>query len=273
MNAPLPVSAPATVEDVRDRLAQLSGSLPRRLRQCADFVAAQSDRIAVSTVAEIAAGAEVPPSTLIRFCQILGFSGYSEMQRLFRDAYAPGLPDYSTRLKNLKETGAGTPAALLAEFLEAGRMSLEALANSVDEQVLAQAVTVLAQAGTIHIVGQRRAFPVAAYLAYAFEKMDVPAMLHGGVGGLGNRFALRPGDAVLAVTFAPYSPETLSLAEAAQERRLPVVGLTDRRSGAFASLCTALLVVPEIDFGAFRSLSATITLALSLAVSVGAARA
>lgn len=264
--------APTTVDEFRDRLAAVTPDLPKRLRQCAEFIGAQSDRIAVSTVAELATGAGVPPSALMRFCQIMGFSGYSEMQKLFRDAYAPGWPDYTTRLRNLKETGGGSPSALLAEFVEAGRLSLEALAKSLDEAALGTAVSVLSKAETVHIVGLRRAFPVAAYLVYVFEKMQVPAMLHDSVGKLDHRFALRPGDTMLAITFAPYSEETLTLAQDARDRGLPVVGLTDRVTSPLTRLCDAILLVPEVDFGAFRSLSATIALALTLAVAVGSER-
>ena len=133
LSAPI---TPATIEDFRDRLTSVAADLPKRLLQCAEYIAANTDRIAVSTVAELAVGADVPPSALMRFCQMLGFSGFSEMQKLFREAYAPGLPDYATRLANLKQSGTGSPAALLAEFIEAGRLSLESLANSVDEAAL-----------------------------------------------------------------------------------------------------------------------------------------
>ena len=265
-------TAPTSVDEFRVKLSDVSAALPRRLRQCADYIAANTDRIAVSTVAELAAGADVPPSAVMRFCQILGFSGFSEMQRMFREAYNPGWPDYSTRLKNLKNQGTGSPSALLAEFIEAGRLSLEALAKTADEAALAQSVGLLAAADTVHVVGLRRAFPVATYLAYVFEKMSVPAMLHDGVGKLDHRFALRPGDALLAITFAPYSEETLALAQDAQSRGLPVVALTDRMTSPLVRLSSAVITVPEVDFGAFRSLSATIAMAISLAVAVGSAR-
>ena len=266
---PLP---PNSVDEFRSRVAELIDDLPRRLRQCAEYIVANTDRIAVSTVAELAAGADVPPSALMRFCQILGFSGFSEMQRMFREAYSPGWPDYSTRLKNLKDEGSGSPSALLAEFIEAGRLSLEALAKTADEAALAKSVALLAAAETVHVVGLRRAFPVATYLAYVFEKMAVPAMLHDGVGKLDHRFALRPGDAVLAITFAPYSEETLALAQDAQSRGLAVVAQTDRMTSPLVRLSTAVVTVPEVDFGAFRSLSATIAMAIALAVAVGTAR-
>lgn len=265
-------SAPTTVASFDERLKDLSEGLPKRLRQCADYIAANSDRIAVSTVADIAAGAGVPPSAVMRFCQILGFSGFSEMQRLFRENFAPTRPDYATRLSNLRKAGAGSPEALLAEFVEAGHQSLEALARGADGAALDQAVRHLAGAGTIHIAGFRRAFPVATYLAYVLEKMDIPAMLHDGTGKLDHSHALRPDDALIAISFAPYSGETVALAEIATRRGLPVIAITDTPISPIGAGAAALLTVPEVDFGAFRSLSATIALAMSLAVAVGAAR-
>lgn len=269
---PIPAVAPASVAELRARLALVSDALPKRLRQCADYFSANLDRIAVSTVAELAAGADVPPSAVMRFCQLLGYSGFSEMQKLFREAYTPGWPDYATRMRNLKQSGAGTATALLAEFIEAGRLSLEGLAKTADEAVLSAAVALLAQAETVHVIGLRRAFPVASYLAYVFEKMAVPAMLHDGVGKLDHRHALRKGDAVLAISFAPYSEETLALAQDARDRGLAVVALTDEVASPLGKIGTAVLTVAEVDFGAFRSLSATIALAIALAVAVGSAR-
>ena len=268
----LPAAPPTSVDEFRLRLVDLSATLPRRLRQCADYIAANTDRIAVSTVAELAAGADVPPSALMRFCQILGFSGFSDMQRLFREAYSPGWPDYATRLSNLKADGAGSPSALLAEFIEAGRLSLESLAKTADEAALSRSVALLAAADTVHVIGLRRSYAVACYLAYVFDKMSVPAMMHDGVGKLDHRFALRPGDALIAITFAPYSEETLTLAQDAKARGLTVIAITDSPTSPVVRLADAVLTVPEVDFGAFRSLSATIAMAISLAVAVGSAR-
>ncbi|WP_174801523.1 MurR/RpiR family transcriptional regulator [Martelella limonii] len=266
------MSAPATVRAFEERLAELAGTLPKRLRQCADFVAANQDRIAVSTVAEMAEGAGVQPSAFMRFCQIVGFSGFSEMQKLFRDSYAGGWPDYRTRLEHLRETAAGSPVALLAEFTDAGRTSLESLLKTVEPAELEKAVKLLSEARTIHIIGLRRAFSVATYIAYAFERMSVPAMLHGAVGGLANYQAMRPGDVVIAISFAPYTAETLAFAEHAAASGIPVIGITDTIMSPLRPLSDTILSVTEVDFGAFRSLSATLSLAIALTVAVGAAR-
>ncbi|KGD96902.1 MurR/RpiR family transcriptional regulator [Rhizobium sp. YS-1r] len=266
------IGVPATIKAFEERLLEVSESLPKRLRQCADYVAANKDRIAVSTVAEMAEGAGVQPSAFMRFCQILGFSGFSEMQRLFRDSYVGGWPDYSTRLDHLREKAEGSPSALLAEFVEAGRTSLENLLKTIEPNTLEQAVKILAKAQMIHIIGMRRSFPVASYMAYAFEKMNVPAMLHSAVGRLENRNAVRDGDALLAITFSPYTTDTIDMVEAVSAHGLPIVAITDTIVSPLRKFPATILSVSEVDFGAFRSLSATLCLAITLAVAVGTER-
>jgi DNA-binding MurR/RpiR family transcriptional regulator len=263
---------PSTTDDLLARVRALDGQLPRRLQQCADHVLAHSDRIALSTVAQFSAEAGVPASAMMRFCQQFGFSGYTEMQRLFRDALSTRLPDYATRLARLKEGPAGHPSQLVAEFVEAGRLSMEALARDLDEIKLEQAVAALSTAKVIHLVGFRRSFPVTAYLAYVLQKLDVPAILHHGIGGSDQQVTLQPGDAVLAVTFTPYSSETLGLMRSARDRAIPVVALTEPPGTGLTGVADIVLGVTEVDFGAFRSLSATIALALSIALAVAARR-
>lgn len=68
---------PATADEVREQTLKVMATLPKRLRQCADYMLTHPEKIAVSTVAELDAGAGVQPSALMRFCQVVGFSGFS----------------------------------------------------------------------------------------------------------------------------------------------------------------------------------------------------
>ncbi len=195
-------------------------------------------------------GCKVQPSCVLPDHGVFRLLGNAET---LPESYAGGWPDYSTRLQHLRETAAGSAPALLAEFAEAGRTSLEGLLKTVDPESLEKAVKLLANAQTIHIVGIRRAFPVASYLAYALEKMEVPAMLHSAVGKLENLHAIREGDVLLAITFSPYSPETVAMAEAVAARGIDVVGITDTFVSPMSKHAKQTLLVSEVDFGAFRS--------------------
>jgi len=264
--------SPETIDAFFQKLGNNAEKLPKRLKQFADFIAANPDQVAVSTVAELADRADVQPSAVMRFCQEMGFSGFSQMQKLFRSDYSQKWPDYATRLAKLREHGTESPSALLAEFVEVGRASLENLLTTVDPKALQQAVDVLARAETIHMIGFRRAFPVTSYLAYAFEKMDVPAVLHSGIANIKMEHLIRPNDAVIAVTFAPYTPLTLDMATSARGIGADIVAITDVVTSPLAQLKAIQLLVTELDVGAFRALSASLSLAISLAVAVGAQR-
>lgn len=264
--------APETLEELTERIALLQDRLPKRLRQCAEYILKNTHEIAFSTVAEISEKAQVQPSAVMRFCQVVGFGGYTDMQKLVRQTIQPRMPDYSERIQNLREAGDDSPTAILAEFVEAGRQSLEQLSATINDTALEQAVDTLAQARLIHVMGLRRAYPVASYLSYAFEKLRIPSVLHGGGGRLTHVEAMREGDVLIAITFAPYSPETIELADEAVRRGLPVILLSDTPSLPIKGTSLVPLVVSEIDFGAFRSLSATLSLAIALAVATGARR-
>ena len=83
---------------------------------------------------------------------------------------------------------------------------------------------------------------------------------------------MRPGDAVLAISFAPYSAETVAFVAAARAGDHPVVAITDSLSSQLQRHEVLPLLVSELDVGAFRALSATFALAIALAVAVGARR-
>ena len=103
--------------------------------------------------------------------------------------------------------------------------------------------------------------------------MAIPCVLHSGVGQLATAPRAAPAATrVLAITFAPYSPETVAFAEAARADGHPVVAITDSLSSPLQRLDVMPLLVSEVDVGAFRALSATFALAIALAVAVGARR-
>ncbi len=265
-------AAPATVDEFRDRLLAVSDTLPKRLRQCADYLAMNTDKIAVSTVAALAQDAGVQPSAFMRFCQLMGFSGFSELQKIFRQDYTQRWPNYSARLDALRAETGGNPHDLLVEFVDTGRASLESLTTTVDPGALQNAVDILAAAPTIHLIGLKRAFPIAYYLAYAFGKMSVPALLHDRIGDLDQQHLLRSGDALIAISYAPYTQNTLETAALAANNGVEVVAITDALNSPLQRIAAATLLVREVDLGDFRALSASFALAITLATAVGARR-
>jgi DNA-binding MurR/RpiR family transcriptional regulator len=270
------VQGPADYDGLRVVLLARREMLPKRLKQIADFALERPEEMAFGTAAAIAQHAGVQPSTLVRFARALGYGGFSHLQQVFRARLRERFPDYRERLRTLRQGEAGETRALslLDGFIGAGSLSLDRLRESLNPQDLSRAIAILADAETLYLLGARRVFPVAAYLAYAFGKLGLRAILIDHIANLGpEQLALAtPRDAVLAISFTPYAPVTVELAAAAARRTVPVVAITDSAFSPLAAAADVWFEVAEADYGAFRSLSASFALATTLAVGAAEKR-
>lgn len=266
---------PADFDALRALVLARHETMPKRLAQVARYALDNPDEIALGKVSEIAGHADVQPSTLIRFAQAIGYSGFSDLQKVFRSRLRDRWPDYRERLHALRDgEGDGSTGDLLGGFAEASITSLRRLQESVRDDDLRRAAALLDRAGTIYLLGQRRAFPVASYLAYSLAKLGLRATLLDNVASMLPEQAdtVGPGDVLLAISFTPYTPSTVETASALARRGVPVVAITDSPFSPLTPAASVWLEVAEADHGAFRTLSASMCLALALAVAVGERR-
>jgi DNA-binding MurR/RpiR family transcriptional regulator len=266
------MSAPSDFAALKNRLIQIKPDLPKRLQQVAAFALDNPQEMALGTASSIAARAEVQASTLVRFAQAIGFGGFSELQAIFRSHLRDRWPDYPERMKALHANArtSGDPTHLLSGFADSAAASLARLRETVARADLDRATDLLGAAETIYLVGQRRAFSVSHYLSYALAQLGVRAVLVDNVGSLGAEQMANatPKDALIAISFAPYTPFTVDLTRKARARETPIVVITDSPLSPLAGLADVRFEIAESDFGSFRSLAATFCLAITLAVAV-----
>jgi DNA-binding MurR/RpiR family transcriptional regulator len=271
------LSPPRDFAALKALIAERAQALPKRLTQIASFALENPDEIAFGTVSSIAEQAEVQPSALVRFAQALGYQGFSDMQEIFRSRLRDRILNYDERLQQLRQHApdASKPNVIFHGFCAASARSIAALQEKLDPASLDTAVERLAAAETIYLIGLRRSFPIASYMAYVLGKLGVRTMLVDAVGGLAAEqmtFA-SPGDAVLAISFTPYASETVTLARAAAETGVPVIAITDSPFSPLAQVAGLWIEISEANFEGFRSMAATLTLAMTLTVAIAERRA
>jgi len=267
---------PRDFAGLKARIAERASDLPKRLTQIAGFALEHPDEIAFGTVSSIAEQAEVQPSTLVRFSQAMGYQGFSEMQEVFRSRLRDRILNYDERIAQLREhaLSSSKPNAVFHGFCDASEKSIASLRERLNPDDLDRAVEMLARAETLYLIGLRRSFPITSYMGYAFGKLGVRSILIDAVGGLAAEqitFAT-PRDAVLAISFTPYASETVSLSQAVSARGVPVVSITDSPFSPLAQIADLWIEVVESNFEGFRSMSATLALAMTLTVAVAELR-
>jgi DNA-binding MurR/RpiR family transcriptional regulator len=270
------IEVPRDFETLKALVVERKATLPRRLMQVAVHALESPDEIAFGTAASIAAAADVQPSTLVRFAQHFGYEGFSDLQRVFRERLRGRTSTYEERLSAIQ---AGVPtgseeAAILEGFLSAASHSIESLALASNVKTFERAVRLLARADTIYLIAQRRSFPITSYMAYAFGKLKIRNILIGSAVGIDPETLAMAGprDAAIAVSFAPYASATVEHARQLAAQSVPMVAVTDSALSTIAELSSEWFEVSESDFSGFRSLSATMAMAMALTVGVAERR-
>ncbi|MBN9070315.1 MAG: MurR/RpiR family transcriptional regulator [Rhizobiales bacterium] len=268
-------AAPADFAALRQMMLDERRKLPKRISQVAAYSLDNPDEIAFGTAASVAASAGVQPSTLIRFARFFGFDGFTSLQSVFRERLRDRNLSYDERLTSLSNLDVAEHSAdVLKGLMEASVRSINTLAGSIDKNRFEKSVDILSKSRVIYIVARRRSFPVASYLAYTLGKLGIWNILIDSAVGLAPEtvsFASKE-DAMIAVSFSPYSQETAAHAKSLSERGVPVVGITDSAFSPLSEYATVWFDVVEADYGGFRSLSASLALAGALAIRIAEVR-
>ncbi|KLV10475.1 MULTISPECIES: MurR/RpiR family transcriptional regulator [Photobacterium] len=269
------MDAANSLTELQEQIREKYDDLSKRLQQVAGYVLDNTNSVAFDTVAVIAQHAEVPPSTLIRFANAFGFSGFNEMKQLFRQNLLEETANYTDRIRLLKELDDDTtppeqPIDILQAFSRANAQAMQQLAAQTEPKKLDLAVDILSHAENIYLIGLGRSFSVASYLTYALRHLNRRAFLIDGLGGMFKEQISMIGsnDAVIAVSFSPYAKETLMLSEVASQLGTKQIIITDSQISPLASFSDVCFVVKEAQVDAFRSQAASLCLAQTLAVSL-----
>jgi DNA-binding MurR/RpiR family transcriptional regulator len=266
---------PKTYEDLRAVLASGVVRLPKRLRQVAIFLSQHPSEMALGTVGSIAGKAAVQPSTMVRFAQSLGYSGFTDLQDVFKEYIKGSWPE--PRERAIRPAGTRSSSDpnlhLVAGLVDASMVSLSRITETIEPARFAAVVQALAKAELIYLVGSKRAFPVTTYLSLALAQLGIANILVDNVGS--TAFAqigcTTRRDAVLAISFSPYNSITPELAATAAQRGTKLLSITDSAFSPLVPLSDAWIEVVESDFGGFRSIAATIAVGMAVVLAVAKA--
>ena len=264
-----------TADQTIKRISAEYEHLSKQLKVIALHIEKHRDHVGIEGIQELARQCGVQPSAVVRFAKHFGFSGFSELQAIFRDNLSRQLApsrNYKARIRDLIESGSHTLSSvdIAKEFLAGSVAGMQELESSLDAAAFKKAVDLLAASDCIWLAASRRSFSVAAYLDYALQHTDKRISLVSGLGSMhqGQMRSVRKGDVMLAISFAPYAEETLAVARAATTRGAKLVAISDSRMSPLAKLAHVTLVVQDNSTLGFRSLSSTMGLAQSLFIAL-----
>jgi DNA-binding MurR/RpiR family transcriptional regulator len=266
---------PTTLDGLRLLIAHMSESLTPRMRAAASYAMEHPNDVALNPVASVAAQSGIAPAAFIRLAKALGYDGYSELQRLFRaPLQSAAKPSHSERIRHyggeLSLDNPQDPVAVLRAFSQANIVSLQHLQADAAALPLKKAIALIQGARIVHVIGMRRSFPLAAYLAYALNRVRQPAVHITAVGGsvVEQAGIVSNKDLLLAISFPPYAAETPAICEQAKAQGAKLLAITNGVLSPIAKDADLVLEVNDAELKGFRSLTSAFCLVQTLAMCI-----
>ena len=243
-------------------------SLPRKQARLARALLDEPEVIAFGSIRDVAARLDVNAATVLRFAQILGYSGYQSLQAAVRQAYLryAGLqPPAEERL--FMQSG-----TVLGHLRTHQRLDLDRLYERLEEDELQSLCDDLEAARRVLVCGDGAAVALGALFVRLLHHVGVHAELlsNGAADNALELAGLSERDVVVGIAVSPTfrsTVDTLRLARAAGSRTVAITGSV---ASPLAAEADHVVVAPSQGLGlSFSVLPAVALLETVIAILAG----
>lgn len=253
---------------VSDLLEQGFDGFSRSQKAIARYIIDHLDEIGYLSAEELARKGNTSSSTVVRFAQSLGFTGYPELQKAARDEFRLGA---ATRpVVHEDQLLLRVEEDFLTRALRTDILSLEETLAKNRLPDFDRAAGIIAGAGRLLAVGLHEAAVVAQHAAYVFELLGIPsvAVTDSSEANFARLVQLGSADALLAVGFRRAHPQTVAFIRQAAANGAGTVAITDNSLSSLAGQADVTLFA-DIDSTFFaHSLVGPLSLVGALAAAI-----
>jgi DNA-binding MurR/RpiR family transcriptional regulator len=259
---------PSDLPDIQIRIADAYQGLPEAQRAIANALMADPLLGALWGIEATAERAGVSMGSVMRFAKRLGYRSYSDFRDALRDACNARSGGSESELADLE-----TPTDLfgtLAEVVQRDSQQLHRMIQMVDHAKLQHAAEILLQTRHRVILGRGVSHIMGLILAFYLTQAGISCSA-----ALPSDFSnqaanLDAQDLLVAITFHPYSRETVDAAIFAKQNGVTILGISDRPDSPLAEYSDILIPVPSENLLFSYSLTSFSALAHAFAIVLAA---
>ncbi len=237
------VSTPQTLLKIK----QIYPSLHGNYRLVADQILENPGLLIQKKVSDVASVCGCDEAQVIRFCQKLGFKGFSELKHAIAHDLIPLKTDVNS--ENIAEEGSFTH--LLEDFRENYLRTVNDTVSIIDEKTIRNAVKLLREANRIIICGQGASGTVGEDFQMKLARMGFNAFRHHDSDVNKMCCSLLTGNDVLfAISFSGENRDVLTYVNVAKESGAKVILVTNYSESSIARKADVVLLTAadETDF-------------------------
>ncbi|WP_035290353.1 MurR/RpiR family transcriptional regulator [Clostridium sp. KNHs214] len=234
----------------------------------AEYILKHYDKAAFMTAAKLGISVGVSESTVVRFANELGFSGYPKLQKALQELIKNKLTTVQRiELSNDLITEHNALKGVLKSDIENIRSTLEKINHKTFEDV----VDLLFNSKKIYIIGLRSSTALAEFLGFYLNLIldNVKVVGYGMSDIFEQMLGLTEDDLVIGIGFPRYATRTIEALNFAQSRSAKVVAITDSLLSPLAASSDYSLIAQSNMASFVDSLVAPLSVINALIIAAG----
>lgn len=248
---------------IQDRINGAYAGLSGKLQIAAKYVADNPVDVATRSLRSVATTSGVSPATFSRLARALGYADYEQLREDGREAVERKVSPFSERAHTLRISSTDQSCAAILERQAAACVAnIENMQNSIDVSRLDAAVQCLHEARTVLLVGAKGSAGVLDYFGYMAQwfKANWKTVGRNGTELSPSLSRLGKGDAVFALSKAPYAHRTIAALDVARRAGATTIVITDSRTSPALQFSDFGFIIPTESPQFFSSYAATLVL-------------
>jgi len=258
-------------ENTKDLLRLIQVKFPKLSKGqklIAEYILTHYDKAAFMTAAKLGSSVNVSESTVVRFANELGFSGYPKLQGALQELIKNKLTSVQRlELSNDYVSDGYTLKGVLKADIENIRSTLEKVNYTTFEEV----VNKIFESKRIYIIGLRSSTILAEFLGFYLNIILQNVKVVGvGISDVFEQMInVGEGDLVIGIGFPRYATKTIDALAFTRDRGASVVAITDSLLSPLASKADYTLIAQSNMASFVDSLVAPLSLINGLIIAVG----
>lgn len=225
-------------------------------------------KVAFMTASKLGETVGVSESTVVRFANALGFSGYPK----FQDALQELIKTKLTTVERVEMANRdySSDSKILENVLKTDIDNIKETMDSLEQKSYEDAINLMISAKKVYVMGLRSSIYVAKYLGYYLNYiLDDVVIIRMDMGEpIEQMMKLGPGDVLIAISFPRYSRKTIQVARFAKNRGAKVIALTDSNNAPTAKISDVVVTVRNNMVSFVDSLVPAFSVANALVIGV-----
>lgn len=232
----------ARFKEIKSRIQKYYPDLPKNHKKLADFFINNFDKIPFYSVQDISEATRTSVASVVRFAQRIGFLGFLEM----REEISKELQNHisNKEIFSLLDSTA-TEDDTLTIIANQDIKNINETLTQIDRDYFDSTIKMILKAKRVYTVGLGVSNLLAQMLAYQLNQVsiDAYALSHSHSTFLEQLIFLNSSDLIIALSFMPYSIETIDAAKYAKKKKIKVISITNSNASPITFSSNANLVV------------------------------